>query len=133
VARQPVEFLLGEGSPDLVTALEVVEAVVRDVVTDVPQAERRHRRQEGNAADDTVERFIREEAAVTGFVADQEQSQHAGGDQHTAQQLQPDALDRECEDRASCEQHDIQHEDGQGAQHARGREGTQQCLAARSA
>src|SRR2546430_13545192 len=38
-ARQPVEFFLGVRRPDLVTPLQIVEAVVSYVVPDVPRSE----------------------------------------------------------------------------------------------
>jgi hypothetical protein len=89
VPRQCIELFLGERRPHLVAALQVVEAVVRHVVADIPEAERRHRRQERDPAEDVVQQPALEERAVAGVMADEEQADDAGGDEHRTQDLDP--------------------------------------------
>jgi len=92
---QPVEFFFGVRRPDLVTPLQVVEAVVSDVVPDVPQAEGGHGRQEGNAAEDMIERLGGKEAAVTRIMPNEKQPNDSAGNQRTTEQLEPKAADDE--------------------------------------
>ena len=62
---------------------------------DVPQAEGGHGRQEGNAAEDMIERLGGKEATVTRIMPNEKQPNDSGGNQRTTEQLEPKADDGE--------------------------------------
>ena len=131
VTRQRIEFGLGVGRPDLVAALEVIEAVVSGVVSHLPQAERGHRRQERDSPADGIEPRAREEAAMAGIVADEkEPDDRERHDQH-AEQFQQQAVGQQDDRGPRAEECDVeqQHQGRQQDLGLGGLEGTQQGFA----
>ena len=132
VARQGIELFFGERRPDLIASLEVVEAVVRHVVADIPEAESRHGGQESDPPEDVVQEAAFEEGTVAGVVADEEQAHDAGGDEQRAHDLEPQRGERDHQGDAAGEHREIYGERHEGPQITCIFEGVEQGLATRA-
>ena len=81
------------GRPDVVAALQVREAVVREVMADVPQAERCQRGQERDPADPFIQFLVRRVRAVAGIVPDHEQARDPQRGNQRGEYLDPHGFD----------------------------------------
>ncbi len=80
------------GGPYVVAALEIGEAVMREVMADFPQAVRGQRRQERDSADPFVQRLVGRVGAMAGVVADHEQARDPQSRHQRCKYLHPPGL-----------------------------------------
>src|ERR1700679_3812030 len=100
--------------PDVVAALEVREAVMREVMADFPEAVRGQRRQERDSADPFVERLVGRIGAMAGIVTDDEQARYPQSRHERRENLHPPGLHDEQARDGHPEHEPIQQEPDEG-------------------